>query len=67
VKSYSVRVLSGVLVSLLCVFVFNLLVNPYDIFEAPEITGFNSYKSEVERHTRLSKVYQVERIRPDAI
>ncbi|GMR15827.1 MAG: hypothetical protein BMS9Abin31_0120 [Gammaproteobacteria bacterium] len=66
-KSYSVRVLSGVLVSLLCVFVFNLLVNPYDIFEAPEITGFNSYKSEVERHTRLSKVYQVERIRPDAI
>jgi hypothetical protein len=46
---------------------FNWLINPYDIFNSPEITGLNAYKSEVERHTRLSKVYQLESLKPEVI
>lgn len=66
-KRYSTFLLSGVLLSLLFVSAFNWMINPYDIFPSPDIKGLNYYKSEVGRHTRLSKVYQVEKIKPDAI
>ena len=66
-KKYSIYLLSAIFTLLLLVAAFNWLINPYDIFNSPEITGLNSYKSEVERHTRLSKVYQLESLKPEVI
>lgn len=66
-KDYAIYLLSGIFSVLLLVAAVNWLVNPYDIFHSPEISGLNAYKSEVERHTRLSKVYQLERIKPEVI
>lgn len=66
-KKYSIRVLGGTVICLLSVFVFNYIINPYDIFESVQIEGVNTYKSEVGRHTRLSKAYQVERIDPESV
>lgn len=66
-KKYSIYLLTGIFSVLLCVSVLNWIINPYDIFLSPSITGFNDYKSEVERHTRLSKIYQVEKILPDIV
>ena len=66
-KKYSLLLLSGVFVILLLVSVFNWTMNPYDTLISPEITGINSYKVEVTRHARFSKVYQVEKIQPESI
>ena len=66
-KKYSIQVLSGIFISLLFVVSFNFLINPYDIFESPEIKGLNSYKSEVIWNTRLSRIYQLENVKPEVI
>ena len=66
-KKYSIYLLSYILLILLSVAGFNWFINPYDIYESPVIEGVNKYKSEVERHTRLSKVYQLEKLKPDAV
>lgn len=66
-KKYSIYLLSGILLIMMSLSIFNWFINPYDLFISPEIKGINKYKSEVERHTRLSKIYQVERVRPEAI
>lgn len=66
-KKYSIYLLSGIFLTLLCVAAFNWFINPYDMYPSSALDGINKYKSEVERHTRLSKIYQLERIKPDAI
>ncbi len=66
-KKYSVRLISGVFFLMFCVSIFNWLINPLDIFSSPEIEGLNTYKLDVGRHTRISKIYQLERIKPEAI
>jgi hypothetical protein len=66
-KRYTFRLISGIAGILLCLCLFNWFINPYDIFQSPVIKGLNSYKSEVSRHTRLSKVYRVNRVKPDVI
>jgi len=66
-KSYSIYLLSAIFSVLLLVAAINWCINPYDIFDSPEISGLNAYKSEVERHTRLSKAYQVEKTKPEVI
>lgn len=66
-KKYSIQLLSGVFLLMLCISVFNWLINPFDIFSSPEIEGVNGYKVEVERHTRISKAYQLERIEAEVI
>lgn len=66
-KKYSIYLISCILLILLSVAGFNWFINPYDLYESPVIAGVNDYKSEVERHTRLSKVYQLEKIKPEAV
>jgi hypothetical protein len=66
-KKYSIYLLTCVFLLLSSVAGFNWFINPYDIYETPSIEGVNRYKSEVERHTRLSKVYQLEKIKPDVV
>ncbi|MCW8943028.1 MAG: hypothetical protein OQK93_07605 [Gammaproteobacteria bacterium] len=66
-KRYTFSLILGIGIMLLSVSFVNWLINPYDIFESPDIDGINSYKSEVGRHTRLSRVYQVNRVEPEVI
>lgn len=66
-KKYSIHLFLGILVSLLAASSFNWIINPYDLFVSPEISGLNTYKIEIERYTRLSKIYQMDRIKPDVI
>lgn len=66
-KKYSISLLSGVFLALIAASSFNWIINPYELFESPEISGLNIYKVEIERYTRLSKIYQLDRIKPDVI
>lgn len=66
-KLYTLFLLISISSLLLFVATFNWIMNPYDVFVSPEFAGINEYKSEVDRHSRLSKVYQVERVKPDVI
>jgi len=54
--------------SLLCgVAAFNTVVDPFGMYRLVEIRGFNSHKPAVYHRVRLSKAYDVRRIRPRAI
>lgn len=66
-KKYSINLLTSVLVVMVFVAGFNWLVNPYEIFDSPEIEGFNKNKSEIERFTRLSKTYKVKNKQPELL
>jgi hypothetical protein len=52
---------------MLSVGLFNFLVNPYGIFDSPEITGFNQSKPEKLKNMRLFKAVDITRIKPETI
>lgn len=66
-KQYTQYLLVSLVLLLLLVASINWLVNPFEIFDAPLIHGFNQFKRPVEGHSRMSKAYQVKNIRPDYI
>jgi hypothetical protein len=66
-KRYFITLLTGIVISIACLAAFNWLVNPYNVFSAPVIKGFNAYKVEVTNHGRMSKVYEVNRLQPDIV
>ncbi len=46
---------------------FNWLVNPFSIFDAPSITGFNANKPGYVEHLRLTHSYRVSRMEPECV
>lgn len=58
-KKYIFRLLFSLISVLLFIALINWVVNPFGIFTSPDIEGVNVNKSEIERYTRLTKVYQV--------
>jgi hypothetical protein len=66
-KQYTKYLLLSLSLLLLLVASVNWLVNPFAIFDAPLIHGFNQFKRPVEGHSRMSKVYQVKNLMPDYI
>ena len=62
-KQYSM-VLLGLLVASLAI---NLLVNPFGLFPAPALAGFNAEKTEVHKHTRMIKAHAVRLQNPRGI
>ncbi len=50
--------LTGVVVGI------NLIVNPYEVFGLPRITGINRLKPAAKNHSMLAKTYQVSRVHP---
>lgn len=46
---------------------FNALVDPFRLFGAPPITGFNQLKPEIGTHARMAKAYAVRSIQPHGI
>lgn len=66
-KKYTINLLLSLLVVLLLIAGINWFVNPFDIFYSAEIEGFNKYKPALGRYERLSKAYQVKKLKPDYI
>jgi hypothetical protein len=46
---------------------FNALVNPFNIYDGPRLSGFNDYKYKLATHSRLSKAAEVRRLHPDCL
>ena len=66
-KKYTINLLVSLAVVLLLIAGINWFVNPFDIFYSAEIEGFNKYKPALGRYARLSKTYQVRKLKPDYI
>ncbi len=66
-KKYTINLLVSLTVAFALIAGFNWLVNPFDIFYSAEIEGFNKYKPALGRYERLSKTYQVRKLKPDYI
>ena len=66
-KKYSMFLLIWIGGLLLFVSALNWLINPYDVFSSPVLAGINEYKVDVDKHARLSKIYQIERVKPDVV
>lgn len=66
-KKYTINLLVSLAVVLLLIAGVNWFVNPFDIFYSAEIEGFNKYKPALGRYERLSKTYQVRKLKPDYI
>jgi hypothetical protein len=67
VKKYTINLLVSLIVALAFIAGINWFVNPFDIFYSTEIEGFNKYKPALGRYERLSKTYQVKKLKPDYI
>ena len=46
---------------------FNYFVDPYDLFGAPRVKGFNALKPTAGKHIRLSKPFMVSRFSPRTV
>ena len=55
------------LVLLAAIATINLVVDPYDLFRAVDVDGFNRIKSQASQRTVLFKRTNVERVRPKAL
>ena len=66
-KKYTINLLVSLTVVLVLIAGINWFVNPFDIFRSAEIEGFNKYKPALGRYERLSKTYQVRKLKPDYI
>src|SRR5574337_1693000 len=67
-ESRYLRLLYGLVIGLLAVVIaFDWLVDPFSLFGAPQVRGFNANKPGYVDHLRLTHVYRVERLKPDCI
>lgn len=66
-KKYTINLLVSLAVVLLLIAGVNWFVNPFDIFYSAVIEDFNKYKPALGRYERLSKTYQVRKLKPDYI
>jgi len=53
--------------TLLLVIGINALVNPFNLYAGLRLSGFNDYKYELARHSRLSKAAELRRQRPECL
>ena len=59
---------AGVLLSvLISVAIINYSVDPYGMFDAPRVQGFNKFKPGATPKVRITKPYQVDAIKPQTI
>lgn len=60
-------VIGGTLGIMAMVAGLNWVVDPFSIFDAPAIAGFNANKPDYVEHLRLTHVYRVERLKPECL
>ncbi|WP_068469503.1 hypothetical protein [Candidatus Protochlamydia phocaeensis] len=46
---------------------FNWAIDPYGIFNSPQLNGLNTHKPQAEQHVRLIKALEVEKAKPKVI
>jgi hypothetical protein len=61
------RVLTGVCLLVLAVSIFNVLVDPYAVFDVPRRAGFNEFKPFAGDRGRVGKLHQVARAAPHGL
>jgi hypothetical protein len=66
-RSYLRGLLLGCGGLLLLVVALNALINPFNLYDGPRMVGFNHYKYELFRHSRLGKAAEVRRRKPDCL
>lgn len=66
-KRYIRLILTGGLLTVLAVSVFNWFNDPYGIFGAPRLSWFNEAKPFAGDRGRIAKLYQAQRIRPKGL
>jgi hypothetical protein len=66
-KSYIRRMLAGVFLLVLIVIMINISVDPYAVFGAPRVAGFNELKPFAGDRCRIGKRHQVSRVTPEGL
>ncbi len=66
-KRFNYIFLTLVWLSLFCVGLFNILIDPYGLFNIPQMSGINQVKPTRKNHNRLAKAVDVTRIKPKTI
>ncbi|TCV90246.1 hypothetical protein [Sulfurirhabdus autotrophica] len=67
VKTYTQLVFLTALLVIACTIAFNVVVDPYGMYHLRDASGFNQHKSAIYHRVRLSKAYDVRRIKPGTI
>src|SRR3989338_2163650 len=62
-RNYSVFLIFFILIVIL----FNLSVDPYELYNFPKIKGFNFQKPRFDQHIRWSKAVQIRRLKPAGV
>lgn len=66
-KKYTELLIFTILTLLILVGGLNWFIDPYGIYNSPEIEGFNVYKPEFVSHLRMSKAHAIQYIKPKSI
>ncbi len=66
-KKFSIKILIFTPLIVLFVGGFNLIIDPYDIFDSPKIDGLNKNKPEVDTHLRIYKAIRLQQLKPQTI
>lgn len=67
VKTYALTVVLTALLVVASAVALNVAVDPYGMYRISDIAGFNSHKPAIYNRVRVSKAYDVRRIRPRTI
>lgn len=65
--SYTKKVIGLGFIALWVVVAINFLVDPFDIFPSPKITGVNFVKTEIAKQMRLTKAFQLRQALPEVV
>lgn len=66
-RQFIISWLAGTLALLTATAIFNVIVDPYDIYGLVSIAGFNQYKTQAIDQSRLTKPYLVARANPTTL
>jgi hypothetical protein len=66
-KKYITILLAALMALIAAVVSFNVIVDPYGMFRMVEMEGFNAQKPAIYNRIRLSKAYDIRRIKPRTI
>jgi len=67
VTRYLIAWLGASATALLCVALFNLVVDPYGFYDLVRVQGFNAIKPQATSHSHIVKPYLIDRVRPHAM
>ncbi|KOR35601.1 MULTISPECIES: hypothetical protein [Planktothricoides] len=66
-QKYNLILFVCLLSQILAIVSFNVIVDPYVVFNSPKIVGFNKVKKETHSHARLFKAMEAIRVRPQTV